>query len=744
MNKTIITLGTVGLLATGGTVATDQVINPYQDKNTHYELSIETDIQQGERVEIRKDKAEVTLKGWNGEYAIRITPQIPSENILGEGIIVSTTTATTTDRDFKVTAKRSLLSKKIEYKSGDVTAFIEPKVGTGDEFDIDFILDSKPNTNVFEYKIDGADNFDFFYQPALTQKEIDEGAKRPDNVVGSYAVYHKEKANHRTGSTNYATGKVFHIYRPKAIDDKGNEVWAILNYDNGVLSVEVPQDFLDKARYPVVVDPTIGYTIEGASTVSVSGTNFKGSVFTAPATVEITQVNIYLLDDSPGTNGKVVVVANSTKNIITNGVSTAFSIPGGGAALRTATFSSNPTFIDNTSYVLGVIPESTASYFSFDSKGSAIIDTTNSYTTPANLGTTSSETKLFSIYATYTESSFSSSNYSYCKTITVDNTKVDADLSGFPMLIDITDSDLASKANSNGGDITFTDSSGNRLYYERELYSAGRLVAWASTTLANSSDTVINMYYGSTTAVSNGHFPQGVWDSNYKAVYHLPNGTTLTSNDSTSNAYNMTNNSGTATTGKLDGGVNLSGSGQYLYKTSFYVGTTVTAEAWVHSSNFSQNGMVLEQSNVNATWALFFEGTNLTWRGASDTSVLYGVGGISNSNWHHIVGTQTGTTGTLYVDGVQVSSGTVTAVGNNTSTLNIGSFDTGAGYLFTGKIDEARVSNVVRSADWIKTQYNNQSATSTFYTISSEYGNTCAAAGGGGASSYSPIFFETD
>jgi hypothetical protein len=235
----------------GVTYGADQRINPYADKETHYELPLKSDIPQRERVEIAKDRAAMTLKGWNDEYAITIEPQIPTASFGA------------TERPFVTQANRPLLSRKIEYRTGDVTAFIEPR--SDNEFDIDFTLHAKPDTNVFTYKIEGADEFDFWYQPALTDEEIAEGASRPDNVVGSYAVYHKSKANHRIGSTNYATGKAFHIYRPKAIDASGAETWAELNYNDGVLSVSVPQTFLDNAVYPVVVDPTFGYSTCGAS-----------------------------------------------------------------------------------------------------------------------------------------------------------------------------------------------------------------------------------------------------------------------------------------------------------------------------------------------------------------------------------------------------------------------------------------------------------------------------------------------
>ena len=41
-------------------------------------------------------------------------------------------------------------------------------------------------------------------------------------------------------------------------------------------------------------------------------------------------------------------------------------------------------------------------------------------------------------------------------------------------------------------------------------------------------------------------------------------------------------------------------------------------------------------------------------------------------------------------------------------------------HFLKGSLDEVRVSNTARLADWIATTYNNQSAPSTFYSISDE------------------------
>lgn len=316
-------LGTVG---TGATFAADARQNPYIDKGTHYELPIVSDIPQDEKVLIAKDKAAMTLTGWRGEYAITIIPQIPGQTFGADA---------KADRSFKTQADRPLLSKKMEYRNGDVTAFIEPKEGTANEFDIDFTLHAKPETNVFEYKIEGAEEFEFRYQ--TDEFCASEGITCPDNVRRSYALYHTAKADHILGSTNYATGKIFHIYRPKAIDATGAEVWAELSYSEGVLSVTVPEKWLETAAYPVVVDPTFGYTLCGASistlasatsdtstrvgfatTTSVTGTldSLHACLSTNTAATEMADTTIFLNVENAGADSHVQVAAIETLDLL--------------------------------------------------------------------------------------------------------------------------------------------------------------------------------------------------------------------------------------------------------------------------------------------------------------------------------------------------------------------------------------------------------------------------------------------
>ncbi len=132
----------------------------------------------------------------------------------------------------------------------------------------EIIFNSKPPKNYIEYPIQSK-GLIFAYQDTL--RDIDTMCFRPDSVVGSYAVYHASRKNNITrldGTQEiYNTGKAFHIYRPKAHDSAGDTVWCSLsiNIKIGIMTITVPQKFLDDAVYPVTIDPTLGYSSKGAS-----------------------------------------------------------------------------------------------------------------------------------------------------------------------------------------------------------------------------------------------------------------------------------------------------------------------------------------------------------------------------------------------------------------------------------------------------------------------------------------------
>jgi len=136
------------------------------------------------------------------------------------------------------------------------------------EYEIE--LESKPISNEIKLDLKFSDGLNFWLQRELTQEEIEQGCGRPENVVDSYAVHWKKKNN------KYKTGKFCHIYRIKAIDKDGNWTWCKQDITGKIWTIEIPQEFLDDAVYPIVIDPVLGYDIPGASSFG-SGTFKIGS-----------------------------------------------------------------------------------------------------------------------------------------------------------------------------------------------------------------------------------------------------------------------------------------------------------------------------------------------------------------------------------------------------------------------------------------------------------------------------------
>lgn len=220
---------------------------------------------------------------------------------------------------------------KVKYDMGEVSAeerikdkrnkqVVTETVDFGDGgFKIDILLDKKPDTNTFCYTIEGYENYDFFYQPALTQEQIDAGSIRPEEIVGSYAVYHKKLRDNIIGKTNYKTGKVMHIPFPYVWEVKNEEATKQraenLTYSDGQLCVVVQQDFLRKAKYPVRIDPTFGYTSIGASSQNNnSGEDALGSSDTGVSgTLDKVSVAVKK-DDSNASANVTYYFSNSSTN----------------------------------------------------------------------------------------------------------------------------------------------------------------------------------------------------------------------------------------------------------------------------------------------------------------------------------------------------------------------------------------------------------------------------------------------
>jgi hypothetical protein len=161
----------------------------------------------------------------------------------------------------------SLASEKLALTIGNETDIWHIDENGHLKWDIKFA--QKPPTNKLSWALTHSEGLEFAHQPALTQAEIDRGSVRPDNVVGSYAVYcnktgHLKDADGKT-IVNYGPGKLLHIYRPLCIDAEGKKEWAELLIEKGTLNITIPQKFVDNAVYPMTLDPNLGLQTVGGS-----------------------------------------------------------------------------------------------------------------------------------------------------------------------------------------------------------------------------------------------------------------------------------------------------------------------------------------------------------------------------------------------------------------------------------------------------------------------------------------------
>ena len=334
-------------------------------------------------------------------------------------------------------AEVSFDKDKIIWEKGDAKIeYYDYTEGEGG-YKMVWYLKSKPVTNKVEFSLQSK-GLNFFYQPSLTvefqsgySNEFKRGivvsetqvkdlndlggralVNRPENVVGSYAAYHQTKGRmNDINGKEYKVGKAFHIYRPKLIDADGWEVWGNLNIDieKGIYEVEIPQDFLDNAVYPIKSNDNFGNESSAGTEFVPSDNYLYGSVHSAPAGGTIQAIVCYIKGQY-GTTGdwKGVTVLHSNLNIITDGVtepdlniSTVWS-------WKTATYGTDPTIIGSTDYVLAIVTllggSSGDSVYDTGTTNQGHLDSSNSYSTPTNPTDATLYDRNYCIYATYTPS----------------------------------------------------------------------------------------------------------------------------------------------------------------------------------------------------------------------------------------------------------------------------------------------------------------------------------------------------
>lgn len=337
-------------------------------------------------------------------------------------------------------------------------------------------------------------------------------------------------------------------------------------------------------------------------------------------------------------------------------------------------------------------------------------------------------------------------NYKYRKRIAFDPNQVSGsnDLTDFPALIEITaDTDLETVANgghvenANGYDIIFTADNGiTLLNHDLNSYNAatGALTVWVKIpVLSTSLDTYIYMYYGNSAIATNQSSPN-TWSNGFVGVWHFDNNV----NNSTSTAgLDGTNNGSTNTaTSKFGTARNFaSGSSQYVevtpYNSAYDIASEITVSGWVRMTSInSDQKFAGNQDGANGGWKFGIFSDNriefeIRTSGNSPFLSRSASGGLTlaANTWYYVVGqySDAGNFIRTYRNGnLDRNYNTAAVAGTSPGTLKFGREPFANTAHFNGIMDELRISNVVRSADWIATEYANQNSPSTFYTIHPE------------------------
>lgn len=329
------------------------------------------------------------------------------------------------------------------------------------------------------------------------------------------------------------------------------------------------------------------------------------------------------------------------------------------------------------------------------------------------------------------------SGYLFYKMVTINGTEVQGTHTDFPVLIRVTDSDLSAYARNDGFDIVFTSNFNetNILDFQLESYNSGtgELIAWVKIPSLPDAGTTIYMWYGNGSITSN-QSTTNTWSNQFRTVYHLGNDLS----DSTPNNNNGTDSGTNSVTGKIGNASNFDGNADYIAINDSYNSNSeseTTVSAWIKTAQ--AGNQIIASFDRNEYWRLEVNGN-----GGGDGEIgwdLLTSGGqidfgsstrIDDDTWRYVTGVYNNGSVEIYIDGILDASTTQGATFGTGNTrfgfVGVGSeastFDgnQGPSNNFNGDIDEFRISDVARNADWIRTEFNNQNAPGSFYTISSQ------------------------
>ena len=211
-----------------------------------------------------------------------------------------------------------------------------------------------------------------------------------------------------------------------------------------------------------------------------------------------------------------------------------------------------------------------------------------------------------------------------------------------------------------------------------------------------------------------------VWNGDLKAVHHMVDATTSTIIDSTSNNNNGTKKGAgepASVTGKVGLGQDFDGSNDYIRLPDPLNGLPDLSTVYTVEVLFNRTGNLAEaygtlvcMEGMGLYNRLDLNATKVSWYFYDGVNRYVGETAYDANTWYYVVGVRNGNDFSFYVNGAFIA--TLTGDGSYPAVTNpyyVGSRLTGgvSSFFFNGLIDETHISSVVRTAGWIKAEYNN-------------------------------------
>jgi len=334
--------------------------------------------------------------------------------------------------------------------------------------------------------------------------------------------------------------------------------------------------------------------------------------------------------------------------------------------------------------------------------------------------------------------------WKYYKQISLNNSQINGNLSNFPVLVLLNDSNLINHARPDGTDIIFMEGKGKSkiLFHEIENYNnkTGELIAWVNLEkISPSQENDIYIYYGNEYNTDQ-QFPEMVWNNTYIGVWHFKNTDGNIhyqfTTDSTFNNLDgiPQNNPLKNICGKIGFCADFNEYGdesRYCVRDIDLLNVDeITVSCWIYLTGDNFYSTIISRLNGWQFATDYINGNNIiSWWSEKDGKEVKG-GVVQKNHWSYVAATFENTNSytklKFYIDGKldQTYFNSLTEVDKG-GDLYIGDWvGNGPNYQdWTGKLDEIRLSKLIKNESWISTEYNNQNNPKQFLKIGKEQHN---------------------